>query len=203
MSQAGSSRAGGRGAAYWDERYATTDRLWSATPNATVAAATRELPAGRALDVATGEGRHAVWLAGLGWQVTAVDFASVGVERGRAGAAETGVSVDWVVADVTSWAPQAGASYELILVAFLHVPDDVFARLRGWLAPGGRLVVVGHALRNRTEGVGGPQDPGLLYSEEKLRAAAGDLSVERLGEVFRQTDEGTAIDLCLVAANRP
>ncbi|MQA02074.1 MAG: methyltransferase domain-containing protein [Streptosporangiales bacterium] len=191
----------GHDAAVWDDRYANTDRLWSATPNATVATLVGDLPAGRALDVAAGEGRHAVWLAGRGWDVTAVDFSAVGIARGRAGAADSDVPVDWVVADVTTWAPPADTSYDLILVAYLHVPEDVFGRLREWLAPGGRLVVVGHALRNLTEGVGGPQNPQLLYDEEKLQAAAAGLRVERLGEVFRETPDGTAIDVCLVATD--
>lgn len=188
-----------RDAAHWDERYAATDRLWSATPNATVAEVVGELPPGQALDVAAGEGRHAAWLAGRGWQVTAVDFSAVGIERGRTGAAALGDAVEWVVADVRDWTPPSGTTYDLVLVAFLHMPDDVFATLRGWLAPGGRLVVVGHALRNQSDGVGGPSDPALLYTEPKLRRAAGELTVERLGEAFRETAEGTAIDLCLSA----
>ncbi|HEX6446167.1 MAG TPA: methyltransferase domain-containing protein [Streptosporangiales bacterium] len=186
-------------AAHWDERYAATDRLWSATPNATVAEIVGPLPPGRALDYAAGEGRHSVWLAQRGWQVTAVDFSSVGIDRGRAAAADLGVEVDWVVDDVLTWSPPEGVTYDLVLVAYLHLPDDVFGRLRDWLAPGGRLVVLGHALRNLTDGVGGPQDPGLLHTEEQHRRAAEGLVVERSGEVFRETPDGTAIDLCLVA----
>lgn len=186
-------------AALWNERYAATERLWSATPNATVAEIAGPLPPGRALDFAAGEGRHAVWLAQRGWQVTAVDFSSVGIERGRAAAEDLGVEVDWVVDDVLTWSPPEGVSYDLVLVAFLHLPDDVFGRLRGWLAPGGRLVILGHALRNLADGVGGPQDPALLHTEEQHRRAAEGLVVERSGEVLRETPEGMAIDLCLVA----
>lgn len=186
-------------AAYWDERYAATDRLWSATPNATIAEIVGPLPAGRALDFAAGEGRHAVWLAQRGWQATAVDFSSVGIDRGRAAATGAGIAVDWVVDDVLTWTPPHGATYDLVLVAYLHLPADAFGRLRDWLAPGGRLVVLGHALRNLTDGVGGPQDPGLLHTEEQHRRAAEGLDVERSGEVYRETPDGTAIDLCLVA----
>jgi hypothetical protein len=86
-----------------------------------------------------------------------------------------------------------------VLIAYLHLADDVFTRIADWIAPGGRLVVVGHALRNLTDGVGGPQDPRLLHTEDQLRAAAEDLTIERLEEVLRPTPEGTAIDLLLVA----
>jgi SAM-dependent methyltransferase len=189
----------GHGAQEWDSRYAGSDRVWSAAPNAWVAATVRTWFTGRALDLGAGEGRHAVWLAALGWQVTAVDFSGVGLERGRAGAHELGVEVDWVVADVRMWEPPEGVTFDLVLLAYLHLEDDVLSRARGWLAPGGALVVIGHALRNLTEGVGGPSDARLLHTEAEYRAASEGLLVEQLGEVVRHLPEGDAIDLVLVA----
>jgi SAM-dependent methyltransferase len=189
----------GHGAQEWDSRYAGPDRVWSAEPNAWVAATIGDWPPGRAVDLGSGEGRHGVWLASLGWQVTAVDFSAVGIERGRAGADQLGVAVDWVVADVRSWTPPAGATFDLVLVAYLHLADEILARARDWLAPGGALVVVGHALRNLTQGAGGPRDARLLHTEAGYRAASEGLLVERLGEVVRHLPEGDAIDLVLVA----
>jgi SAM-dependent methyltransferase len=183
----------------WDSLYAGPDRVWSAAPNAWVARTIGAWFTGRALDLGAGEGRHSVWLAALGWQVTAVDFSGTGIERGRSGAAEVGVEVDWVVADVRAWEPPAGATFDLVLVAYLHLADDVLARARDWLAPGGALVVVGHALRNLTEGVGGPSEARLLHTEAGYRAAAEGLVVEQLGEVVRRLPAGDAIDLVLVA----
>ncbi|MDQ3610513.1 MAG: class I SAM-dependent methyltransferase, partial [Actinomycetota bacterium] len=72
------------GPEHWDARYADADRPWLSAPSGTVAGALAGLAPGRALDVATGTGRHAVWLASSGWQVTAVDFSAVGVAQGRA-----------------------------------------------------------------------------------------------------------------------
>src|SRR3954463_1695499 len=90
-------------AADWDQRYAE-QRQWSAEPNALVAELLAGLPPGDAVDLAAGEGRHALWLAGRGWRVTAVDFSAVGLDRGRAQAdAEQASSVTWVTADVLSW----------------------------------------------------------------------------------------------------
>lgn len=193
----GDVRPAGHDTAHWDARYAATDRLWSATPNATVSEIVGPLVPGRALDLGAGEGRHAVWLAQRGWQVAAVDFSAVGIDRGRAGARAAGVGVDWHIADVRTWAPDG--TYDLVLVAFLHLADDVLGRTRDWLAPGGRLVVIGHALRNLTDGVGGPSDQRLLYTEDQLTGAARGLTIERLGEVLRVTPAGTAIDMCLDA----
>ena len=138
-------------------------------------------------------------MASLGWQVTAVDFSAVGIERGRAGALDAAVEVDWVVADVRTWEPPADATFDLVLLAYLHLEDGVLARARQWLAPGGALVVLGHALRNLTEGVGGPSDARLLHTETESRAASEGLLVEELGEVIRHLPEGDAIDLALVA----
>jgi SAM-dependent methyltransferase len=191
--------AGGRGPQMWDERYAAAERVWSAGPNREVERIVAGWPPGRALDLGAGEGRHALWLAEKGWQVTAVDFSAVGIDRGRREAESRGLAVDWVVEDVTAWQPPESTAYDLALVAYLHIPEDVFSRLGRWLASGGALVVVGHALRNLTEGVGGPQDPTLLHTTEQLRAAARDLDIERCEEVVRGTDAGDAIDVVLVA----
>lgn len=191
----GGLRPPGRDADHWDQRYAETDRLWSATPNATIASVVAALPPGRALDLGAGEGRHSVWLARQGWKVTAVDFSRVGIARGRSEAPD--LDVEWVVDDVRTWRPRA--SFDLVLIAYLHLADDVFGRVAGWVSPGGRLVVLGHSLRNLTDGVGGPQDPRLLHTEDQLSAAAAGLRIEQLTEILRPTPDGDAIDLLLVA----
>jgi SAM-dependent methyltransferase len=186
----------------WDARYAEQAQ-WSAGPNALVAALLGDLPPGRAVDLAAGEGRHSCWLAGLGWEVTAVDFSAVGLDRGRA--APGGDAVRWVVADVLSWTPPA-ADLDLVLVAYLHLPEadtvDLLTRAIGWLRPGGRLLVLGHDVANLTDGVGGPQDAGILHSVDRLARVAGLLAVDRLERVSRGTPAGTALDTLLLGRRR-
>jgi SAM-dependent methyltransferase len=183
----------------WDERYAASDLVWSAEPNTFVVSLTGDLPVGTAIDLGAGEGRNALWLAEQGWQVTAVDFSSVAVERGRA--RPGGDLVDWQVADVTTYEP--ADRFDLVLVCYLHLPRHVMRRVlqhaASWVGPGGHLVVVAHAARNLVEGVGGPQDRDRLPDEELLAEAAADLVVERLEEVDRDTPDGTAIDIVLRA----
>jgi SAM-dependent methyltransferase len=181
----------------WDQRYADGQQ-WSSEPNALVAELLRGLPPGDAVDLAAGEGRHALWLAGLGWRVTAVDFSAVGLRRG---AAQPGAErIDWVTADVTTWtAPPA--SQDLVVVAYLHLSQDdtvaVLTRAVGWLRPGGRLLVLGHDVANIDSGVGGPQEPTILHSVERLAPVAELLTVDRLEQVRRETPAGTALDTLL------
>jgi SAM-dependent methyltransferase len=186
----------------WDERYAERQQ-WSAEPNALIAELLSGLPAGEAVDLAAGEGRHALWLAGLGWRVTAVDFSGLGLARGRA---QPGADlVSWVTADVTGWAAEP-ESLDLVLVAYLHLPEAdttaLFRRAVGWLRPGGRLLVLGHDVENLTAGVGGPQEAAILHSVDRLAPVADLLDVDRLEQVQRQTPAGTALDTLLWGRRR-
>src|SRR3954453_9737118 len=157
----------------WDRRYGAQQQGWSG-PNALVARLLTGLPPGEAVDLAAGEGRHALWLAGLGWRVTAVDFSAVGLERG---AAQPGAErVTWVTADVTTWtAPPS--SLGLVVVAYLHLPEAAIVaaltRAVGWLRPGGRWLVLGHDVGNIAAGVGGPQEPAILYRVDGMATVAG------------------------------
>jgi SAM-dependent methyltransferase len=191
-------------AAAWDERYAATELVWSATPNQFVEAELADLPAGRALDLACGEGRNARWLADRGWQVTAVDWSAVAVEKGR----RTSEAVDWQVGDALTH--PLPTDLDLVVVAYLQVPADArrtaVRRSVEALRPGGTLLVVAHDSTNLTEGSGGPQDPRVLYTAEDLLADLAGLPVEveraeRVARVVPAPDEhgseGTAWDALL------
>ncbi|MGY1808191.1 class I SAM-dependent methyltransferase [Blastococcus sp. SYSU D00669] len=186
-------------AAEWDQRYAERQQ-WSAGPNALVASLLEDLPPGDAVDLAAGEGRHALWLAARGWRVTAVDFSAVGLDRGRAQPGSDRVT--WVEDDVLAWTAPA-SSLDLVLVAYLHLPEPdtvaVLTRAVGWLRPGGRLLVLGHDVANLADGVGGPQEPAILHSVERLAPVAALLDVDRLEQVRRPTPEGDALDTLLWA----
>ncbi|HUZ24629.1 MAG TPA: class I SAM-dependent methyltransferase [Streptosporangiaceae bacterium] len=172
----------------WDQRYAGAELVWTAEPNRFVVAELQDLPPGRALDVAAGEGRNAVWLAARGWQVTAVDFSAVGLDKGRQLAQARGVTVDWVQANVLDYQPEA-AAFQLVLVAYLQLReaelDGVLRRAATALAPGGVLLVVGHDVANLTEGIGGPPDPAVLYTPESVTRSLSGLTVLRAERVRR------------------
>jgi SAM-dependent methyltransferase len=190
-------------AADWDQRYAES-RQWSAEPNALVAQLLADLPPGNAVDLAAGEGRHALWLAARGWRVTAVDFSVVGLDRGRG---QPGADrVTWVTQDVLRWsAPED--SQDLVMVIYLHLPEPettaLLTRAVGWLRPGGRLLVLGHDVDNIAHGVGGPQEPSILHSVRRLAPVAALLDVDRLEQVGRETPAGTALDTLLWGRRTP
>lgn len=193
----------------WDQRYSGPDLVWGAGPNRFVVAEATALPPARAIDLAAGEGRNAIWLAERGWRVTAVDFSAVGLSRAARLAAERKVSVDWVQADLRSWRPGA-RGFGLVLIAYLHLPSAdlaaVFRAAAAAVAPGGTLLVIGHDRDNIARGHGGPQDPDRLYTPGLVTAELGGLAVRRAEQVLRtvHTPEGdrTAIDT-LVRAERP
>jgi SAM-dependent methyltransferase len=154
----------------WNQRYADSELVWSAAPNIWVEQLTQDLAPGKALDVAAGEGRNALWLAARGWHATAVDFSAVALQRARSLAKEQlgddSGTLETLEADVETWVPQP-RSYDLVLVVYLHLPGKQrSAVMRGAaeaVAPGGTLLIVGHDLENLTSGHGGPQDPLVLY----------------------------------------
>ena len=105
----------------WDERHAARDPIEVPDPDPTLVEEMSLVPPGRALDLGTGDGRNAVWLAAHGWDVTAVDFSRVGLERARALADRAGVDVEWVLADLLAWTPQPRA-FDPVCLFFIHLP---------------------------------------------------------------------------------
>lgn len=190
----------------WDERHATSDPIESHEPDATLVEVARELVPGRALDLATGDGRNAIWLARQGWTVTAVDFSQVGLERARAAAERAGVTVAWVRADLIEWLPPRRA-FDLVDVVYLHLPPaeraTAYAGAAEAVAPGGTLLVVGHDTANLTEGSGGPQDPAVLFTADELAATLTDLRIERADRVVRPLPDGRRAVDAVVRAVRP
>ncbi len=192
---------------HWDRRYAETEQLWALAPNRSFAAEAADLPPGRALDLACGEGRHAVWLAERGWEVTAVDFSDVAIARARARAAREQVEVDFRCVDLLDFVPERGA-FDLVLVLFLQLPGDerrlVLSRATAAIAPGGTFLLVGHDLENLDKGFGGPSDPDVLYTPEDIVDEIPGLEIEKAEQVLRTVDgaDRPAID-ALVRARRP
>lgn len=201
----------GHDVAWWDAKHRTRGARDEVDPSVRAACLPLVPSAGggAAVDLACGTGRHARWLASRGWRETGVDSSPGGLEVAARAAHEEGVEelCRWEVADARTWEPPAPVA--LVVVAFVALPHLV-ERAAGWLEPGGRLVVVGHALANAVRGVGGPRDPRLLHDVTALRdgGRAGGLRVRLAAEVERPVrwDDGerrAQVDAVLVADSRP
>jgi SAM-dependent methyltransferase len=190
----------------WNRRWAGERANAATTPSAFLIAETETLPPGRALDLACGAGRNAVWLARRGWRVTGVDFSDVALQAARGLAASARVDVEWIEADAVTW-PAESRAYDLVAVMYLQLPAAerraALARAAAAVRSGGTLLVVGHDLLNLTEGVGGPTQADVLFTPDDVAAEIGVLVVEK-SERVRRAVEGAGRDAidALVRARR-
>ncbi|WP_336207097.1 FAD-dependent oxidoreductase [Nonomuraea sp. LPB2021202275-12-8] len=132
----------------WDARYGESDQIWSGNPNAILVREAADLKPGTALDLGCGEGADAIWLAGRGWRVTGVDISGVALDRAARHAAQEGVAVEWERHDLAESFPEG--VFDLVAASFLHswgdMPRDRILRsAAAAVAPGGVLLVIGHA----------------------------------------------------------
>lgn len=169
-----SEREDRHSAEYWDERY-SAEPVWSGDPNAALVAEATGLRPGRALDVGCGEGADSVWLALVGWDVTALDISARAVERTAAVAERADVSVTGVASGLLEARLDAG-SYDLVSVmypAILRTPErEAERRLLDLVAPGGTLLVVHHADVDRQHALNRGFDPDDYVSPDDVRVAA-------------------------------
>ena len=201
---------------YWNQRYDQPELVWSTGPNVWVEQVSSGLPPGTALDLGAGEGRNALWLVENGWDVTAVDFSGVAIERARSLARERlGDAADrrfhGVCADLLSYQPTAESS-DLVMLIYLQVPRNqrrtVIKSAARAVRAGGLLLVVAHDSENLAHGHGGPQDPSVLYTTADITAdlAESGLSIDRAEQVVRvvTSDAGPrqALDALVVASRR-
>jgi len=183
---------------FWNERYGQRGNIWSGQPNPQLVAEASSLAPGTALDVGCGEGADAVWLAGRGWRVTGVDISSVALERaaGHAASLELSGSIAWEHRDLLIWTPPA-RSFDLVSAQFMHLPREdrqpLFARLAAAVAPGGTLLVVGHAASDIAAGARRPHGADLFFSAEEV-AATLDPSSWKVSVAESRPRPGTGLD---------
>ncbi len=192
----------------WNRRYEGSELVWTARPNRFLVAEAEGLAPGRALDLACGEGRNAVWLAEQGWQVVGVDFSDVAIAKARQLADARGVAVEWVVADLLAYGPEQ-RGFDLVILFYVQLAEEERRRIvragADAVAPGGMLLLVAHDSSNIAEGHGGPQDPAVLYTAEDVAVDLAGFRIERAERVERpvETPDGERIALdALVRAVR-
>lgn len=184
---------------HWEQRYARPDYLFGTVPNAFLAAQKRRLrPGTKALAIADGEGRNGVWLAEQGLAVTAIDFSPTALAKARRLAAERGVAVEFLQADLATWAwPQA--AYDVVVAIFIQfawpeLRTKIFAGMKQALKPGGLLLIQGYRPEQIAYGTGGPRIPEHLYTRPLLENAFADLSSLEIREHDSVIHEGSGHD---------
>jgi 2-polyprenyl-3-methyl-5-hydroxy-6-metoxy-1,4-benzoquinol methylase len=197
--------------ASWEERYAGDESVWSGNPNAQLVAEASRLSPGTALDVGCGEGGDVVWLARHGWRVTGSDFSANGLARAARHAAEAGVAdhVDWWRVDARTF-EAGGRTYDLVTTHFLHPPDhgmvDVVRRLAEAVAPGGHLLVVGHAPSAVFTQLNESHRRAMWVAEELLPALPADFETvvaeQRARRMVRDGETMDVEDSTLLARRR-
>lgn len=164
---------------FWNKVWADTEDCGSGSDEILVDQVECLTP-GRALDIGCGTGGNAVWLAKHGWQVTAMDYSVVAIEKGKQLAAEQGVNVEFVVADASGHQPQG--HYDLItcfyIQMFPHQRANMLATMSKALAPGGTFLFVSHDKSGPPSGwsVG---DLLSLTTPEEIVAELSELLIEQ------------------------
>ncbi|MGW0163048.1 class I SAM-dependent methyltransferase [Mycobacterium sp. NPDC003323] len=166
---------------FWEHRWKSAARPDRPTlpANHTLTDIAAHLAVGEALDAGCGEGADAIWLAGRGWTVTAVDFVGSALDRGRHHADLAGPDVasriSWQQHDLSTWIP-AERAFDLVTTHYLHgiaERDVVFRRLAAAVRPGGTLLIVGHHPAN-ADMTGGAMPEAVLFTTADVVSVLGD-----------------------------
>lgn len=177
----------------WDERYSEPGYAYGSDPNDFLASVADRIPMGPVLCLAEGEGRNAVFLAGRGFAVTAVDGSAVGLEKARALAAERQVAIRTVHADLADYVIEPGAWAGIVSI-WCHLPAPLRERVHqsaaAGLRPGGVLVLEAYTPAQLAHGTGGPKVPELLYDLELLKRDFAGLELGHAVELERDIHEG-------------
>lgn len=177
----------------WDRRYAGEAYAFGTEPNDFLVEVAPLIPAGPVLCLAEGEGRNAVWLAGRGHDVTAVDASTVGIAKAEALARQRGVKIATVAADLSEYAIEPGF-WAGVVAIFAHLPPAlrraVHRSVAAGLAPGGVFVLEAFTPAQIAFGTGGPSQPELLYRLADLRDDLAGLEIVIGRELEREILEG-------------
>ncbi|MBL7905780.1 MAG: methyltransferase domain-containing protein [Bacteroidales bacterium] len=177
----------------WDERYAQPEYIYGKQPNAWLAEKLKEIPVGRILFPAEGEGRNAVYAATLGWEVTAFDQSAEGRSKALRLAAEKNVQIVYNLSDLTHFEAEPG-SFDVIALIFVHMPEEIRSRvhktLTKYLKPGGYLILEAFTKDQLKNNSGGPKTEQLLYNNEQITGDFPELDFLESGDAIAHLDEG-------------
>ncbi len=179
----------------WDERYSEPGYTYGTEPNDFLVSVTETItPGGRILCLAEGEGRNAVYLASLGYVVIGVDGSEVGLRKAQALAAERGVSITTIHADLGTF--EIGPEqWDGIIACYCHVPSATriplhLSAVRG-LKSGGVFVLEAFSQEQLAYDTGGPQSLDMLMSLYDVKQELAGLEFRHAVQLEREVREGS------------
>jgi len=181
--------------ARWEARFASPDYAFGKAPNYFLQSCRTLLPQhGRALAIADGEGRNGVWLAEQGLDVVSIDFSPAAQKKAHALAAERGVKLTFVQADVHTW-DYLEAAFDTVVEIFgqFSLPSERAIKwrdMRRTLKSGGVLIIQGYTPKQLQYGTGGPKRLENLYTRAMLEREFGDFRDLKIVEEEREMREG-------------
>ena len=177
----------------WDERYSEPGFAYGTAPNEFLLSVVGRIPKGKILSLAEGEGRNAVYLASLGYEVTGVDGSAVGLGKAVELATQRGVTITTVHADLATFTIEP-AQWDGIIACYCHLPSAIRiplhqAAVKG-LKPGGVFVLEAFSKEQLAYGTGGPQSLDMLMSLDELKRELAGLDFIHAVQVEREVLEG-------------
>ncbi|MGZ3662434.1 MAG: class I SAM-dependent methyltransferase [Bdellovibrionota bacterium] len=180
----------------WDKTYNRKDYVFGKEPDLFLVKHVDKLPKGRALDIAMGEGRHAVYLAKKGFQVEGVDISSVGLRKAQKLAAENGVKIKTINADLNKY-KIAPNTYSVIM-NFYYLQRNLFPQIIAGLKKGGMLVFVNNTMDQLKNPNAKNFEKEYLLEPGELKKAFAELEVVS----YSETNDGTNAVASLIARKR-
>ncbi len=179
---------------HWDNRYSTDEYVFGKEPNQFFKKEVAKIAPGRILLPGEGEGRNAIYAAGLGWAVDAFDFSSEGKTKAEKLAAESKVNINYSISDFAEYMPRENY-YDAVGIFYLHIEEELRSRLFGRLIkslkPSGKIIFECFEKEQIGYSSGGPSEESLLYSLEDVVNEFIDLDFEKFSKEKIYLNEGS------------
>ena len=159
----------------WNDRFGRKEFAFGKEPNPFLKKHIRLLPKGKALDIASGEGRNAVFLAQHGFEVDAVDISEKGLKKAQKLAREKGVKISTFLIDLDQYQIKK-ERYDLI-ANFYFLRRRLIPRIKKGLKNGGRVIFETYLLEHRTLGTGGPKQAKYFLKPNELLGLFKDFRI--------------------------
>lgn len=176
----------------WDEKYNTSENIFGTRPNGFLVECASGLTSGKALSLGEGEGRNAIYLAGLGFEVTAVDLSAAGLKKALRLAQQNGLTLTTLHSDLNDYVIAPG-QWDVILCFFVHILPEERARMHRQvvkgLRPGGVYILEGFSPEQMKYAKRGPDNPGQLYDLQTIRHELAGLEFTIARQIERLVDD--------------